>query len=138
MMKRNNTLSFIVTYLVIVILFVGINLLLYLPINNNIANAKKINETYQSEITSIKNSQTENYIKDMKQTYQEYFRVFTNMIIALYAVVAICLVATGLALRVNSNRNKGMYNAIVAAGITVILYLIWFIITVPNTFNLLF
>ncbi len=138
MVKRNNTLSFIVAYLVIVILFIGINLLLYLPINNNISNAKKINETYQSEITSIQNSQTENYIKDMKQTYQEYFRVFTNMIIALYAVIAICLVATGLALRVNSNRNKGMYNAIVAAGITVILYLIWFIITVPNTFNLLF
>ena len=138
MVKRNNTLSFIVTYLIIIILFIGINILLYLPINNKINTAKEIDKTYQSEIISIQNSQVENYIKDMKQTYQEYFRIFTNMIIALYVVVAICLVVTGLSLRVNSNRNKGMYNAIVTSGITVILYLIWFIITVPNTFNLLF
>ena len=74
----------------------------------------------------------------MRQTYKEYFRVFTNMIIALYTIVAMGLVITGLKLRVNSNRNKGMYDAIVAAGITVILYLIWFVITVPNTFDLLF
>ncbi len=138
MVKRNNKLNFVITYIVIVVLLVGINLLLYIPVNNKINSAKEINATYQTEINSMQNTQTESYIKDMRQTYKEYFRVFTNMIIALYVIVAMGLVITGLKLRVNSNRNKGMYDAIVAAGITVILYLIWFVITVPNTFDLLF
>ena len=40
MVKRNNKLNFVITYIVIVVLLVGINLLLYIPVNSKINSAK--------------------------------------------------------------------------------------------------
>ena len=138
--KRNSIISFIITYLIITLLVIGINILVYLPVNNIVSNSQTIQKTFNAE---VKESMSEanlysNYIDSSREIYQNYFIIFTNMIIALYVVISLGLVVVGLSLRVNSNKNKGIYNAVIAAGITTILYLIYFIISVPGTFNLLF
>lgn len=142
-MKKNSVLSFIITYILIVFLVIGLNILLYLPVNNIIKSSNDIQSKYETQITNLGSDNTavgiySNYIEEIQENYGNYFRVFTNMIITLYVVISLSLVIVGLSLRVNTNRNKGMYNAVIAAGITTILYLIWFILYVPGIVGILF
>ena len=142
-MKRNSTLSGILTYVAIVFVIVVINILLCIPIKNiekNSANLKVNfeNTIKQSQVSEeIKNSYNE-YFESMKNEYSLLGRNYTNMVVALLAVVSLGLVVFGLVYRVNSNRNKGIYNAVILAGITTIFYLMYFAVNFSNTFEKLF
>lgn len=142
-MKKNSTLSGILTYVAIVFVIVVINILLCIPIKNiekNSANLKVNfeNTIKQSQVSEeIKNSYNE-YLESMKNEYSLLGRNYTNMVVALLAVVSLGLVVFGLVYRVNSNRNKGIYNAVILAGITTIFYLMYFAVNFSNTFEKLF
>ena len=142
-MKKNSTLSGILTYVAIVFVIVIINILLCIPIKNiekNSANLKVNfeNTIKQSQVSEeVKNSYNE-YFESMKNEYSLLGRNYTNMVVALLAVVSLGLVVFGLIYRVNSNRNKGIYNAVILAGITTIFYLMYFAVNFSNTFEKLF
>lgn len=142
-MKKNSTLSGILTYVAIVFVIVIINILLCIPIKSiekNSANLKVNfeNTIKQSQVSEeIKNSYNE-YLESMKNEYSLLGRNYTNMVVALLAVVSLGLVVFGLVYRVNSNRNKGIYNAVILAGITTIFYLMYFAVNFSNTFEKLF
>lgn len=142
-MKKNSTLSGILTYVAIVLVIVVINILLCIPIKNiekNSANLKVNfeNTIKQSQVSEeVKNSYNE-YLESMKNEYSLLGRNYTNMVVALLAVVSLGLVVFGLIYRVNSNRNKGIYNAVILAGITTIFYLMYFAVNFSNTFEKLF
>ena len=142
-MKKNSTLSGILTYVAIVFVIVVINILLCIPIKNiekNSANLKVNfeNTIKQSQVSEeIKNSYNE-YFESIKNEYSLLGRNYTNMVVALLAVVSLGLVVFGLVYRVNSNRNKGIYNAVILAGITTIFYLMYFAVNFSNTFEKLF
>ena len=142
-MKKNSTLSGILTYVAIVLVIVVINILLCIPIKNiekNSANLKVNfeNTIKQSQVSEeVKNSYNE-YFESMKNEYSLLGRNYTNMVVALFAVVSLGLVVFGLIYRVNSNRNKGIYNAVILAGITTIFYLMYFAVNFSNTFEKLF
>ena len=142
-MKKNSTLSGILTYVAIVFVIVIINILLCIPIKNiekNSANLKVNfeNTIKQSQVSEeVKNSYNE-YLESMKNEYSLLGRNYTNMVVALLAVVSLGLVVFGLIYRVNSNRNKGIYNAVILAGITTIFYLMYFAVNFSNTFEKLF
>lgn len=145
-MKKPSTLYAICTYILIVFLVVGINLICYSPISQLKESAKIVQRNYENEINSIeinKNNQevvdiNSEYNLEVQDHYKNFGRVFINMIVALLVVVSLTLVVFGLSRRVNTNRNKGIYNAIIIAGITCIFYLIWFVVNVSNSFELLF
>lgn len=142
-MKKNSTLSGILTYVAIVLVIVVINILLCIPIKNiekNSANLKVNfeNTIKQSQVSEeVRNSYNE-YFESMKNEYSLLGRNYTNMVVALFAVVSLGLVVFGLIYRVNSNRNKGIYNAVILAGITTIFYLMYFAVNFSNTFEKLF
>lgn len=142
-MKKNSTLSGILTYVAIVFVIVIINILLCIPIKNiekNSANLKVNfeNTIKQSQVSEeVRNSYNE-YFESMKNEYSLLGRNYTNMVVALFAVVSLGLVVFGLVYRVNSNRNKGIYNAVILAGITTIFYLMYFAVNFSNTFEKLF
>lgn len=142
-MKKNSTLSGILTYVAIVFVIVIINILLCIPIKNiekNSANLKVNfeNTIKQSQVSEeVKNSYNE-YFESMKNEYSLLGRNYTNMVVALLAVVSLGVVVFGLIYRVNSNRNKGIYNAVILAGITTIFYLMYFAVNFSNTFEKLF
>ncbi len=142
-MKKNSTLSGILTYVAIVFVIVIINILLCIPIKSiekNSANLKVNfeNTIKQSQVSQeVKNSYNE-YLESMKNEYSLLGRNYTNMVVALLAVVSLGLVVFGLVYRVNSNRNKGIYNAVILAGITTIFYLMYFAVNFSNTFEKLF
>lgn len=142
-MKKNSTLSGILTYVAIVLVIVVINILLCIPIKNiekNSANLKVNfeNTIKQSQVSEeVKNSYNE-YFESMKNEYSLLGRNYTNMVVALLAVVSLGVVVFGLIYRVNSNRNKGIYNAVILAGITTIFYLMYFAVNFSNTFEKLF
>ena len=142
-MKKNSTLSGILTYVAIVLVIVVINILLCIPIKNiekNSANLKVNfeNTIKQSQVSEEVKSSYNEYLESMKNEYSLLGRNYTNMVVALLAVVSLGLVVFGLVYRVNSNRNKGIYNAVILAGITTIFYLMYFAVNFSNTFEKLF
>ena len=142
-MKKNSTLSGILTYVAIVFVIVVINILLCIPIKNiekNSANLKVNfeNTIKQSQVSEEVKSSYNEYFESMKNEYSLLGRNYTNMVVALLAVVSLGLVVFGLVYRVNSNRNKGIYNAVILAGITTIFYLMYFAVNFSNTFEKLF
>lgn len=142
-MKKNSTLSGILTYVAIVFVIVIINILLCIPIKNiekNSANLKVNfeNTIKQSQVSEEVKSSYNEYFESMKNEYSLLGRNYTNMVVALLAVVSLGLVVFGLVYRVNSNRNKGIYNAVILAGITTIFYLMYFAVNFSNTFEKLF
>ena len=142
-MKKNSTLSGILTYVAIVFVIVVINILLCIPIKNiekNSANLKVNfeNTIKQSQVSDEVKSSYNEYFESMKNEYSLLGRNYTNMVVALLAVVSLGLVVFGLVYRVNSNRNKGIYNAVILAGITTIFYLMYFAVNFSNTFEKLF
>lgn len=142
-MKKNSTLSGILTYVAIVFVIVIINILLCIPIKNiekNSANLKVNfeNTIKQSQVSEEVKSSYNEYLESMKNEYSLLGRNYTNMVVALLAVVSLGLVVFGLVYRVNSNRNKGIYNAVILAGITTIFYLMYFAVNFSNTFEKLF
>lgn len=142
-MKKNSTFSGILTYVAIIFVIVVINILLCVPIKNIEKSSVNLkmnfeNTIKQKEISDeVKNSYNE-YFENMKDEYSLLGRNYTNMVVALLAVVSLGLVVFGLVYRVNSNRNKGIYNAVILAGITTIFYLMYFAINFSNTFEKLF
>ena len=142
-MKKNSTLSGILTYVAIVLVIVVINILLCIPIKNIEKNSANLKVNYENTIKQsqvseeVKNSYNE-YLESMKNEYSLLGRNYTNMVVALLAVVSLGLVVFGLVYRVNSNRNKGIYNAVILAGITTIFYLMYFAVNFSNTFEKLF
>lgn len=125
-MRRNSIVSSIVTYFIIIFLVIGINLFSFIPL---------INTTHQIEsLKVIKDSSMPKYL----ELYGSYCRSFSNMTVALLAIISLFLVVIGLILRVTKANNKGIYNAVILSGITSIFYLIYFIIAVSNTFVVLF
>lgn len=142
-MKRNSTLSGILTYVAIVFVIVIINILLCIPIKSiekNSANLKVNfeNTIKQSQVSEEVKSSYNEYLESMKNEYSLLGRNYTNMVVALLAVLSLGLVVFGLVYRVNSNRNKGIYNAVILAGITTIFYLMYFAVNFSNTFEKLF
>lgn len=142
-MKKNSTLSGILTYVAIVFIIVVINILLCIPIKNiekNSANLKVNfeNTIKQSQVSEEVKSSYNEYLESIKNEYSLLGRNYTNMVVALLAVVSLGLVVFGLVYRVNSNRNKGIYNAVILAGITTIFYLMYFAVNFSNTFEKLF
>lgn len=125
-MKKNSVVSAIITYFVIIICIIGINLVFTIPL-------KDANQTI-NQLDKISNEQVIEYIESCRI----YCKAFANMTVALLAIISLALVVVGLSLRVNKARNKGIYNAIIFAGITTIFYLIYFIIIVSNAFEVLF
>lgn len=145
-MKKNSKLIAIGTYIVILFLIIGVNLLLSRPIIQLKESAVNLQENFENQIGKIEVNDNEqkvidlysDYNMEVEEHYTEFGRVFINMIVTLFSIVSLCLVIFGLSRRVNTNKNKGMYNAIILAGITCIIYMIWFIINVSNSFELLF
>lgn len=142
-MKKNSTLSGILTYVAIVFVIVIINILLCIPIKNiekDSANLKVNfeNTIKQNQVSEEVKSSYNEYLESMKNEYSLLGRNYTNMVVALLAVVSLGLVVFGLVYRVNSNRNKGIYNAVILAGITTIFYLMYFAVNFSNTFEKLF
>ncbi len=145
-MRKHSILSAIITYILIVFFIIGINIILYIPINQLQDSANILQQNYEIEKDNInldENSQNvdefySEYILQVQDHYVEFGRVFTNMIVALLVFVSLALVIVGLSLRVNANRNKGIYNAIILSGLTCIFYLIWFSINITNAFEMLF
>ena len=145
-MRKHSILSAIITYILIVFFIIGINIILYIPINQLQDSANILQQNYEIEKDNInldENSQNVDqfyteYILQVQDHYVEFGRVFTNMIVALLLFLSLALVIVGLSLRVNANRNKGIYNAIILSGLTCIFYLIWFSINITNAFEMLF
>ena len=145
-MRKHSILSAIITYILIVFFIIGINIILYIPINQLQDSANILQQNYEIEKDNInldENSQNvdefySEYILQVQDHYVEFGRVFTNMIVALLVFVSLALVIVGLSLRVNANRNKGIYNAIILSGLTCIFYVIWFSINITNAFEMLF
>ena len=145
-MRKHSILSAIITYILIVFFIIGINIILYIPINQLQDSANILQQNYEIEKDNInldENSQNvdefySEYILQVQDHYVEFGRVFTNMIVALLVFVSLALVIVGLSLRVNANRNTGIYNAIILSGLTCIFYLIWFSINITNAFEMLF
>lgn len=145
-MRKHSILSAIITYILIVFFIIGINIILYIPINQLQDSANILQQNYEIEKDNInldENSQNvdefySEYILQVQDHYVEFGRIFTNMIVALLVFVSLALVIVGLSLRVNANRNKGIYNAIILSGLTCIFYLIWFSINITNAFEMLF
>ena len=125
-MKKNSIVSAIATYFIIIFLVIGINLFLAMPLISVAHEA--------SGLEKIESSSMQQYF----EIYENYCRTFSNMIVALLAIISLTLVVVGLSLRVNKARNKGIYNAITLSGITVILYLIWFVINIASSYGGLF
>lgn len=142
-MRRKCKFSGIITYVLIVLVVVGINMLLCMPIKNIEKNSKQVKANFEKtleekNVTEEISSTYNEYIEDIKEEYSALGRNYINMVVALLATLSLGLVIFGLVNRVNANRNRGIYNGIVLGGITTIFYLIYFIISASNAFEVMF
>lgn len=142
-MKKKTRFSGVITYVLIILIVVGINLLLSIPIKNIEKNSKAIEVEFNKNVQQLNMSEetksTYNaYIENVKEEYSLLGRNYINMIVALFAILSLGLVIFGLVNRVDANRNRGIYNGIILAGITTIFYLIYFIAKFSNVFENLF
>lgn len=142
-MRRKCKFSGIIIYVLIVLVVVGINMLLCMPIKNIEKNSKQVKANFEKtleekNVTEEISSTYNEYIEDIKEEYSALGRNYINMVVALLATLSLGLVIFGLVNRVNANRNRGIYNGIVLGGITTIFYLIYFIISASNAFEVMF
>ena len=145
-MKKNSKLISVFTYIIIVLLIVGSNIIFISSTNSIKKSAINLKENFEYKTSKMDINEDEekivqlysDYNLKVEEHYKSFGRVFINIVVTLLVIVSLALVIFGLSRRVNTNKNKGIYNSIVLAGITCIIFLIWFVVNMSNAFELLF
>ena len=139
-MRKRNVVSFIVTYVVIVLIVVLGSYLLYRPISNKLRANLNSDSSMQLAIQKVNSLSTTDEVKEayevynneVENTYQVINKSLSNMLLLSLITLSLSLIILGFTLFYTSRRNQGVYVALISSGFTVILFTIWFIYQTVN------